>query len=29
VVVRYFRVGVKKRAAAVEVVVLPKTSRFR
>ena len=29
VVVRYFRVGVKKRAAAVEVVVLPKTSKFR
>ena len=29
VVVRYFRVGVKKRAAAVQVVVLPKTSRFR
>jgi hypothetical protein len=29
VVVRYFRVGVKKRAAAVQIVVLPKTSRFR
>jgi len=29
VVIRYFRVGVKKRAAAVEVVLLPKTSKFR
>jgi hypothetical protein len=29
VVVRYFRVGVTKRAAAVEMVVLPKTSKFR
>jgi hypothetical protein len=27
-VVRYFRVGVKKRAAAVYIVVLPKTSKF-
>ena len=29
VVIRYFRVGVKKRAAAVQIVVLPKTSKFR